>query len=249
MKTKLKNIITIFFLALLFIPSIAIAESNESSNNSEINNSQNHEVLVEENLNKNNSNITLEESEETIVDSNPDIEEENNISEDTGKKTFLLDPHKKDEIFTSRGTIIENKKSDGTSFESDKNIEVLHFTTNSGNNLHLLVDYRKDSHNVILLGDTNEQELSSLTRNMTEEKREEERRDSRIKAQLEKERNKDKEKIEEKKNDKSKISNLLKKLFPIIIAVFVVIFGLVFKKLKSKNNEIEEFYDNNDYEE
>ncbi|WBW49317.1 hypothetical protein O6R05_04725 [Peptoniphilus equinus] len=158
-------------------------------------------------------------------------------------QSFTLDPKKKDQLYQSRGTIVENKKADGNDYRSGDNLELYSFPTDAGNNLHILIDHRKSQGNVILLDETNEQELSSLTRNITAEQEALERQQAKIKQELEAEKRRLEEKrFEEKKQESSRL-DFLSIAVPVTIGVIGVVVILILKKKFSATHSDDYDYD------
>ena len=164
-----------------------------------------------------------------------DVKEETIVSSDTpqyqdtqeqNKKIVPFDPSKKNDIHESRGRIIMNVDQKGNDFNSrGRKFDLIPFTTANGTTLKLLVNYDEYSEDVVLLGTTDEQELASMTKNLTEETRE--REENREKLQEEK-------RLEKEK--KKQIQRML--MLPIILGGVAV--ALVLKYLKKKKEANEE---------
>ncbi len=119
------------------------------------------------------SSTTVFASSETFI-VEPDVEYSINddydayLNQKKKKSDFTINDEDKYNIYFSRGTIIANRGENGEEFTvNEKNLEILIFQTDADNELYFVVDYNKVRDNVILLGKTTEQELSSLTSELT----------------------------------------------------------------------------------
>lgn len=176
--------------------------------------------------------------EETIIDSDTaqyqDDQEQN-------KKIVPFDPSKKNDIHESRGRIIMNVDQKGNDFNSRGNkFDLIPFTTANGTSLKLLVNYDEYSEDVVLLGTTDEQELASMTKNLTEETREREKKKEELQEERRRLQEESKEEyLKEKKLGKEKKKQIQRMLMlPIILGGVAV--GLVLKYLDQKKKAKEE---------
>lgn len=179
-----------------------------------------------------------------------DVKEETIVSSDTpqyqdtqeqNKKIVPFDPSKKNDIHESRGRIIMNVDQKGNDFNSRGNkFDLIPFTTANGTTLKLLVNYDEYSEDVVLLGTTDEQELASMTKNLTEETREREKEREEFQEESRKLREENREKLqEEKRLEKEKKKQIQRMLMlPIILGGVAV--ALVLKYLKKKKEANEE---------
>ncbi|UHR02958.1 hypothetical protein LV469_01355 [Peptoniphilus sp. GNH] len=205
---KNKFNVCILALILLFTPTLALAENPTDG--------------------------TTVESEEVLVNATPSDSENSDLKvEDYNVQKSVLNPNKKNDFYTSKGTIIENLDDQGKSFKNKKTIEVFDFKTNAGNNLHFLVDYSKKENNIVLLGIANEQELSSMVDNITK-RQEIEKLNKQIEAEKKKAEEKKREEEQESK-DKRSLSNLstMIKIIPFLIAGLIIITLLMKRKKKA----------------
>lgn len=85
------------------------------------------------------------------------------------KSDFTIKEDEKDNLYSSRGTIITNRNSEGKEYNlEDEKLEILTIRTDADNELYFIVDYDKTRDNIILLGKTTEQELASMTGEINE---------------------------------------------------------------------------------
>lgn len=187
-----------------------------------------------------NSNINehgVDVKEEMIINSDAVNYQEN---QEQNKKIVPFDPSKKDDIHESRGRIIMNVDQKGNDFNSKGNkFDLIPFTTANGTSLKLLVNYDEYSEDVVLLGTTDEQELASMTKNLTEEAREREKEKERFEEENRRLQEESRERdLKEKKLEKEKKKQMRRMLLlPIILAGVVVALVLKFLEKKKKAND------------
>lgn len=212
----MKNKLKIVAMALCFLSISSQAFATASSNINE------HGVDVKE---------------EMIINSDAANYQEN---QEQNKKIVPFDPSKKDDIHESRGRIIMNVDQKGNDFNSRGNkFDLIPFTTANGTSLKLLVNYDEYSEDVVLLGTTDEQELASMTKNLTEEAREREKEKERFEQENRRLQEESREKdLKEKKLEKEKKKQMRRMLLlPIILAGVAVALVLKYLEKKKKAND------------
>ena len=191
---------------------------------------------------ENNNNIVIEENSENIEEEQIDpfiYQEDANDFQNEDKKSlkeYTLDPDKKGEIYESRGTIVENRNNKGEIYNvGDNKLELLKVKTIADNELYLLIDYKRSIDQVILLGETTEQELSSLTDNITQRQKQEELQKEREELERQKSINEENQEDLNKENN-SKLKNIVPIISILIVGVIVYLkretLKVLFKKYK-----------------
>lgn len=236
-----KTKIILILACVLCFSSITVKAENTTNNSEEVKSKTEVIEITEEDKNEAEKDSDITE-EKVIVPLNYDIEneeedEENKEKQD--KKAFTIKKDRKNEMYSSKGTIMSDKDDKGEQFDvENQNIELLTFTTDADNELYVLIDYDKPFDNVVLLGKTTEQELSSLVDNITqreiEAEKEKTEKEKIKKEKLEAEKTKALEEAEAKK--KFEFSNIFKQFLPIAGGIVVAV--ILFFFVKSRKNRV-----------